>query len=57
MNPSTFLFSPKIGGDTEGVENLTTYTSPTFCHPVNHKREKEIFPEIEKANCEEEAAS
>jgi len=28
------VFSPKIGGDTEGVENLITHTPPTFCRPV-----------------------
>ena len=27
-------FSPKIGGDTEGVENLTACTPLTFCRPV-----------------------
>ncbi len=27
----TYFFSPKIGGDTEGVENLTFSTPPTSC--------------------------
>ncbi len=29
------FFSPKIGGDTEGVENLIIHAHPTFCHSVN----------------------
>ncbi len=39
MNPKTnaktsaymYFFSPKIGGDTEGVEYFTSYTPLTFC--------------------------
>ena len=31
LNASTLLFFPKTGGDTEGVENLTLCTQPTFC--------------------------
>jgi len=30
------FFSPKIGGDTEGVENLTFCTPPTFCRPAKY---------------------
>jgi len=30
-----YVFSPKIGGDTEGVENFSYSTPPTFCRPLN----------------------
>ena len=43
MTAQTLLFSPKIGGDTEGVENLTIYAPPTFCRPVNLGRTKKTL--------------
>ena len=30
-----YVFSPKIGGDTEGVEDFSYSTPPTFCRPLN----------------------
>jgi len=37
MNVRAFPFSPKIGGETEGVENLTIYTYSTSCHTVKDR--------------------
>jgi len=43
MNAKTSVyahfFSPKIGGDTEGVETLTTHTLLTSCRPAKIKQE------------------
>ena len=33
-NAHAHPFSPKIGGDTEGVENITTYTN--FHKPIHN---------------------
>ncbi len=43
MNAFTLLFSPKIGGDTEGVENLTIHTQSTFFRPVKIEGDTEGF--------------
>jgi len=35
MGAYTHFFSPKTGGDTEGVESLLSCTLPTFCRAVD----------------------